>query len=225
MHGMLKDLNFTGIDVALFAGDIAKLNGAGPWYIYDQIKWMNKQFANMCNSWPNTKFVFVPGNHDFFPIAQERFGSVLKGHDLSIKLPENCIMLIDQEIDINGLKIYGTPWVPIISHSWAFEAEHDVLKEKFSKIPENLDILLTHSPPHIDNNITIDRSTQFGMSEAFGSTELAEEIFDKKPKYVFCGHIHSGDHNKILFGESKIYNVARVDEQYEIAYEPLIIEL
>ena len=225
MHGMLDNLDFTGIDLVLFAGDIAKLNGRGPWHIYEQVKWMNRQFANMCRAWPKTQFIFVPGNHDFFPIAKERFGHELKGHDLSIKLPENCTMLIDQETNMGGLKIYGTPWVPIISHSWAFEAEHDELKEKFSKIPENLDILITHSPPHLENNHMIDRSLQWGMSKPFGSVELAEAIFEKKPKYVFCGHIHSGDHEKTVFNESIIYNVARVDERYEISYEPQVIEL
>ena len=225
MHGMLDNLDFLGIDLALFAGDIAKLNGRGPWHVYDQIKWMNKQFANMCKKWPNTKFVFVPGNHDFFPIAKERFGHELHSHNLSVKLQENCTMLIDQEINVNGLRIYGSPWVPIISHSWAFEAEHDFLKDKFNKIPEDLDILITHCPPHIENNHMIDRSLQWGISRPFGSVELADAIFEKKPKYVFCGHIHSGDHEKTLFNESTIYNVARVDERYEIAYEPLVIEL
>lgn len=229
LHGKIDDLDFTNVDLVLFAGDIAKLNGRGPWHIYDQVKWMNKQFVNICKRWPDVQFVFVPGNHDFFPIAKECFGDRLHGKDLNVKLPENAIMLIDQKYtfkkDGKELSIYGTPWVPIISHSWAFEAESDVLKEKFSSIPSNLDILVVHSPPHINNCILVDRSTQFGMSQPFGSTELANAIFEKKPKYVFCGHIHTGDHNKIMLGESSIYNVARVDECYEAAYEPLVLEI
>ena len=229
MHGNLEGLDFNGIDIALFAGDIAKLNGRGPWHVYDQVKWMNKQFANICNAWPNVQFVFVPGNHDFFPIAKERFRNQLLGKELDVMLPKNAQMLIDEEtaFEKNGqiLKMYGTPWVPIISHSWAFEAEHDFLKGKFNKIPYGLDILITHAPPHISNDILIDRSLQWGMSEAFGSIELAEAIYAKKPKHVFCGHIHSGDHNAVRFGESTIHNVSRVDERYEIAYEPLVIDL
>ena len=229
MHGQILSIDFTGIDLALFAGDIAKLNGRGPWHIYDQVKWMNKHFAKLCNDWPNTNFVFVPGNHDFFPIAKQRFSNQLLGKNLHVKLPKNAKMLIDQEttveVDGKALRIYGTPWVPIISHSWAFEAEHDFLVEKFSKIPEGLDILLTHTPPHISNDIAIDCSLQWGKSRPYGSTELATAIFEKKPKLVFCGHIHSGDHSPIVFGESTICNVSRVDERYEVKYEPCIMEV
>ena len=229
MHGNLDGLNFTGIDLVVFAGDIAKLTGRGPWQIYDQVKWMNTKFAKMCTSWPSTTFVFVPGNHDFFPIAKERFSNKLLGKDLKLVLPKNAHMLLDSETTIKkndqSIRIYGTPWVPIISHSWAFEAEHDKLKEKFSHIPIGLDILVTHAPPHIDSSTFIDRSLQWGMSRAFGSTELADEILVKQPKFVFCGHIHSGDHSPKVFGKSTIYNVSRVDERYEIAYNPLTFSL
>lgn len=233
MHGMLDKLDLADIDLAIFAGDIAPLKGRGPWHVYDQIKWMNTEFYDWCMQWPKTKIVFVPGNHDFFPIANEIFEHKLLGKNLNIKLAANATMLIDCGIDISVdnanptdcIRIYGTPWVPIISHSWAFEAEHDTLKQKFSDIPSNLDILVTHTPPHIDNANLIDCSLQWGTSRPFGSTELAEAIFEKKPKIVLCGHIHSGDHSKTMFGDTMIYNVARVDERYEIAYDPLILDI
>lgn len=107
---------------------------------------------------------------------------------------------------------------------WAYEAEHDALVKKFSKIPANLDILLTHTPPHIPDSC-IDRSMQWGGYEAFGSSELAQAIFEKQPRNLFCGHIHSGTHDEVMFEGCKCYNVSRVDENYEIAYEPAVVEI
>ena len=119
--------------------------------------------------------------------------------------------------------LHGTPWVPIISYSWAFEGEHDTLKRWFSKIPSAIDVLITHSPPRIPGS-DVDRSIQTD-SEHFGSGELTEAIIDKRPRFVFCGHIHTGLHGGVDFEGSRVYNVSRLDENYEIAYEPTWIEV
>ena len=227
LHGDLTNLSLNNVDLALFAGDIAQLKGLDPWHIYDQVKWMNKKFYDFCMSFPKTKIIFIPGNHDFFPIAKQKIRNQLFGKDLNVKLAQNATMLFDSEttIEINGqkLRIYGTPWIPIISYSWAFEAEHDELKKKFNKIPSGLDILLTHTPPRFNY---VDVSLAYGSdSDKFGSYELIEEIFIKKPKICFCGHIHSGDHKMNKFYDTKIFNVSRVNEQYNIAYDPCIMEI
>ena len=224
---MLDNLDLSAVDVALFAGDVASLRGRGPWHIYDQMKWRNKTFFDFCSSFPKTKILFIPGNHDFFPLIKQKFSNNLFGHDIELKLAPNTQMLLDSEdtLDIDGekLRVYGTPWVPIISYSWAFEAEHDVLKKNFSRIPDGLDILLTHTPPRFNY---VDVSLDHGQdSQAFGSYELAEEIFMKKPKICFCGHIHSGDHSMNKLGDTEVYNVSRVNENYRIAYDSLILEL
>ena len=66
-------------------------------------------------------------------------------------------------------------------------------------------------------------------SPHFGSLDLTDEIARKRPRFVFCGHIHTGDHVPVVLdhGESSttVYNVSRLDEDYEIAYEPLRLEI
>ena len=223
MHGNLDGINLDGIDIALFAGDIAPLRGINAWDAYDQLEWMNTEFYDFCSKWPTTSIAFVPGNHDFFPIIKERFGSKLHGHSLKLNLAANATMLIDKMAEIKGLKIYGTPWVPIISHRWAFESENDSLKKRFSAIPKGVDILLTHTPPRI-NYLGV--SLAYGIdSDNFGCGELAEEIVKKEPKMCFCGHIHSGSHSMAVLGKTHVWNVSRVDESYEIAYEPTVIDV
>ena len=113
--------------------------------------------------------------------------------------------------------------MPIISYSWAFEGEPDTLKSWFKKIPDGLDVLITHSPPRIPGS-DVDRSLQTD-SEHFGSPELTEAVIEKHPRLVFCGHIHTGQHGGVDFGGSRIYNVSRLDERYEIAYEPTWVEI
>lgn len=221
LHGQLEGLNPSSCDLVIIAGDIAPLKGFTKWNMYDQKKWIQRKFIPWMESFPDTQFVFVPGNHDL-SLERERTCR-MSGFDWSIRLPENAHMLYDSGIELFGLKIYGTPWVPIISYMWAFEAEHDKLVKKFSKIPYDLDILITHAPPHIAN-YSIDYSLQT-YNGPFGSSELTNEIIEKQPKLVFCGHIHSGDHTPLNFDNSTLYNVSRIDEHYAISYEPTIVDI
>jgi len=216
LHGNLDGLDPKGADVVVLAGDVAPLRGRGPWHINDQKKWINRQFNEWTASYPDIHFVVIPGNHDFYPIAHILFKD--QEIDWKYEFSPNVHFLGDRGTEIDGVKFYGTPWVPIISYSWAFEGEPDTLKSWFSKIPTNLDVLVTHSPPRIPGS-DVDRSLQTD-SEHFGSPELAEAIVEKRPRLVFCGHIHTGQHGGVDFEGIRIYNVSRLDERYEIAYEP-----
>lgn len=218
LHGQLEGLNPSFHDVCVIAGDIAPLKGFGPWHIHEQAKWMRKNFCSFCDKYPEVEFVIIPGNHDW---AAARKNDVENKIDNSIKFPKNVHVLIDSEITISGKRFYGTPWVPIINRCWAYEADSYFLKEKFSKIPEDVDVLITHSPPHI-NGEYVDYSMQ-NFRGPFGSSELTQEIFKKKPKTVICGHIHSGDHKMVDFEGTNVYNVSRIDEGYEVYYEPTSI--
>lgn len=222
LHGNLDDLDLTGVDMVVIAGDVAPLEGLRAWHIYNQVKWVNKQFYEFCSKHPNIKFIITPGNHDFFLLAKEMFGNtILSENDLDIRFPSNVHFLVDAEIEVNGVRIYGSPWVPIISHSWAYEAEPKILEEKFSKIPDGLDILITHSPP---KHQLLGVSCFYGKdSDDFGSIELTQAIEKKKPKFAFCGHIHTGDHSKNRIGDTSTYNVSRLDESYDIHYKPLTL--
>lgn len=53
-HGNLSGIDLTGIDLAVFAGDVALLDGRGTWNLYHQLKWMNNAFKTWCQKWPDT---------------------------------------------------------------------------------------------------------------------------------------------------------------------------
>jgi Icc-related predicted phosphoesterase len=92
--------------------------------------------------------------------------------------------LEDSGTTIEGLKIYGTPWTRVYTGN-AFQIEEDQLLEKFEKIPSNLDILISHSPPQ---NI-FDRNSK---GVASGSSSLLKILTKTKPRIHVFGHIHEG---------------------------------
>lgn len=222
LHGMLDGLDPSGCDVVVIAGDFAKLNRLDKWGFLDQKKWVEDRFIPWTQKHPEIEFVVVPGNHDIiFDMSK-----ILPFSDLNfnVRFPNNVHLLVNRGIEFKGMNFWGTPNVPIINYRWAFESSGTELIDKFNRIPKGVDVLITHSPPRIGGKY-IDASLQYGGTKFFGSGELTDAIFNKNPKFVFCGHIHSGSHEPCEFHKTTIYNVSRVDEDYRIAYQPTVIEV
>jgi hypothetical protein len=82
------------------------------------------------------------------------------------------------------ISIYGTPWLPD-QNDWAFSAtEPNELTRLHSKIPTNVDILITHGPPAgvLDQN---NRGQSIGCSQLFNA--VSERV---KPRLHVFGHCH-----------------------------------
>lgn len=222
VHGNLQGLgrdnaetNPAGCDLAVFAGDIAPLSWAMD--IDEQVRWWETEFMAWVTQFPNVEFALVPGNHDL----------LLRDDPNAVRgiLPRNCHLLIDEGAEIAGLKVYGTPWVPVINHRWAFEGRSLVLRERFSHIPKGIDVLVTHTPPFVRGH-DFDVSLQsLGSPRHYGSLDLATAIRINHPKMAFFGHIHSGDHAPNRIWGTRCWNVSRVDEGYRVAYDPAIVEV
>ena len=92
----------------------------------------------------------------------------------------------------NNIRIYGSPWQPWF-YDWAFNLHRNSigLASKWEAIPNNTDILITHSPPfgildEVNHN-----------SKHFGSPSLADAVMNRlKCKISTFGHIHSGHGTK-----------------------------
>ena len=216
LHGNLEGLDPTGADLVVIAGDFAVMKGWGHWHVNEQVKWVRKKFLPWCAKWPGIDFCVLPGNHDLFTTRSEFIGQ--------IEWPSNVHYLCDRLVVAKGVKVAGSPWIPRISGRWAWEtADEEDLARKLAWIPEGVDALVTHSPPFVQGS-DIDVSLQT-RSPHFGSPAIAETIARVQPRLAFCGHIHSGDHSPLQVGRTTVYNVSRLDENYEIAYEPRRVEI
>lgn len=61
--------------------------------------------------------------------------------------------------------------------------------------------------------------------EHHGNYPLRKQLEKTKFKWLFCGHIHSGDHRPVEFMDGKVVNVSLNNERYNSTYEPFIIEI
>ena len=220
LHG---ELNFKVpvVDILTISGDICPVKGShNP---IAQMHWLNEYFLPWCDNLVKSNnvkhVVFIAGNHDFV------FKKVVKHQPESIFnfiLPANVYYLCDSGVMLEGIKIYGTPWTPTFGN-WAYMHGEQILDGIFDKIPNGLDILLTHGPAHGYNDTILQYASR--SAEHLGSTMLAKHIARALPKWVFCGHIHSGNHNVekmpiSLMDNVKLVNVSLLDEDYNIAYKP-----
>lgn len=129
---------------------------------------------------------------------------------------ENFIYLKDNFVIVEGIKIYGSPYTLDSNLGWAFPlfGDHDA-NEKWSQIPNDIDILVTHTPPE-------------GILDFYqkhlGCDILLVHVVDRiKPIFHCFGHIHSCsgiiEKNNITF-----VNASVLDEGYKVHYQPKIIE-
>ncbi|CEF63867.1 Hypothetical protein SRAE_1000212400 [Strongyloides ratti] len=87
---------------------------------------------------------------------------------------------------ILGIKIYGTSWHPLPGYSFSVPRGRKIA-EKWSMIPDNIDILITHTPPLGHNDIFRD-GTKWGCGDLLNAIE--KRI---KPKVHVFGHVHENN--------------------------------
>lgn len=198
LHGYLPEI--PKCDLLILGGDYCAGSDRT-----EQLAFMQGKFRNWLSQVPARYIVGIAGNHDF--LFEESPGLV-------DNLP--WYYLRDRGLDIEGIKIYGTPWTPRFGR-WAFMKDDNNLADEYSKIPEGLDILITHGPAYG----ILDKST---YGEHCGSRQLKERIRDVVPDTVICGHIHEafGIHDD---GATRYFNVAHVNIHMDPKNKPVYIPL
>lgn len=127
-HGRDRHIAVPDGDVLLHAGD---LTGRGTLAELETVvRWLE--------GLPHRYKVVVAGNHDFCLQQQgEAARSLLSGLNY----------LEDEALEIEGLKLYGSPWQPWFCN-WAFNLRRGPdLQAAWAKIPEDTQVLITHGPP------------------------------------------------------------------------------
>src|SRR4051812_18718815 len=97
------------------------------------------QVRDFLRALPHDEKVVVAGNHDFLFQTQPDVARAM--------FDEGFTYLEDAAAVVKGLKFYGSPWTPRF-HRWAFMKERgDDIATAWARIPEGLDVLVTHGPP------------------------------------------------------------------------------
>lgn len=168
----------------------------------------NKQFAWLTDSLPRwlnkvpCPVVFTPGNWDV------NFDLNFSSNDRLWKLRSfKWTVLIDEEFEIDGLKIWGSPWQLRMADMGFNLPDEDALREKWQLSPLDVDILLTHSPPFGFGDMT-------GRREHRGSTSLRARLELLRPTLSVFGHIHPG-RGLYSYDGLTIANAAIVNNRYE----------
>ena len=216
LHGEL--INIESCDLLLICGDISPLEIQKDYFAMS--KWVFREFQEWIKNLPCKRVILTPGNHDywFYKIVPDA---------VSTELFSKLTILKDSYIDIfddtenKYIKIYGTPWCKFCGY-WAFVKDNPQdLVPIYKHIPEDVDILITHDAPdlgkvgytHMNNGGHIDYSNK----------ALGDAVREKKPKYMFCGHVHSGDHELKNYDGINCANVSLLDEEYRVYYKPLTV--
>ena len=159
-----------------------------------------------------THKIFIAGNHDIIFENDPKLALALTS------AYKNITYLQDSFIEVEGLKIYGSPWQPEF-YNWAFNLPRGAaLKAKWDLIPEDTDILVTHGPPMGFNDQVN------GKGESLGCYDLKQRVLDIKPKLHCFGHIHSGC-GIVPEDSTKFINTSVLNESYEYTQKPINIML
>ena len=215
-HTKHKQLDLPGGDLLIHAGDIMN-SGYSHYEIEDFCKWFEAQDYD--------HLVFIAGNHDrAFENLPESAMEIVNSYDLIDYLQDDWIIVGNgdpHDANVKTAKIYGSPWQPEF-YNWAFNLPKGgkELQEKWSAIPTDTDILVTHGPMqgHLDMSGPPYNEPNLGCA-------LLRHHIDtvSRPKIHVCGHIHGGYGYK-FDGQTHFFNASILNERYEYVNKPVTFD-
>lgn len=169
--------------------------------------WMKKQdFAHK---------ICIPGNHEL------SFGPAVAHRKIVINLIKEAgiTYLEDSSTEIDGVKFYGSPWTPFF-FNWAFNLPRgEMLANKWKQIPDDVNVLITHGPPHGILDQTSDNGSQ-------GCEELAKRVKTLPNLKLHCfGHLHQDGGKSIDINGVRFVNAAICTDAYTPTNPVQIVEI
>ena len=206
-HTKERNVLVNGGDLILHSGDV--MNSGYEWEdLYDFLNWFSEL--------PYKMKVFTPGNHDRYiqdnPV--DAWKMINEFHDKGVR----C--LIDDFVEFEGLKIYGSPWQPEF-YNWAFNLPRNgwEIEQKWKDIPDDTDILLTHGPAWGILDTVVNRRDM-----NLGCEMLTKRLETLKPLIHNCGHIHTG-YGYVEKNGTHFFNSSILDERYRHNQKPFDITI
>ena len=196
-HGLHRQLEVPGGDLLIHAGDFT---------FYSKPPSIISDFNNWLGSLPHRHKVVVPGNHEFILEESRNRGEIT-----------NAILLVDSGVEIEGLKIWGSPTTPLYGGAFGKSKPED-RQRLWASIPEDLDILVTHTPPFA----ILDHGLPSEPRE--GCPYLFEAVFRVRPRLHVFGHIHAG-YGTRRTSDTIFVNASLLGDSGKPDREPIVIDL
>jgi len=133
------------------------------------------RFSEWLRALPHPFKVVVAGNDDWC-FVHDRANAVRT-------LGDGITYLQDSAVEIGGLNLWGSPWVPEYKNGGFNLPRGDALREKWALIPEGTHVLVTHGPPR-----EIGDRTLIGRS---GCDDLRSAVAARRPALHLFGHAHA----------------------------------
>lgn len=167
-----------------------------------------RAFMEWFGELPHPHKVVIAGNHDFMAESNPAGFQAL--------IPEGVHYLNDSGLELDGIKIWGSPITPWF-HDWAFNRHRgDNIAKHWAKIPPTTDILITHGPP-------------FGIldkvyrGQRVGCEELIKRLEVVRPKLHVFGHIHEAYGQELQAGTLYV-NASVLNLHYRHTQAPVVLD-
>ncbi len=197
-HELHRELDVPYGDVLIYAGDFTMFNRSLR-AIEDFNAWLGEL--------PHRHKIVVPGNHEFFLESDPSRRSLL----------HNATVLINEGVEVHGLRIWGTPVTPLRGGAFGMSSAED-RRRLYGQIPVGTDILISHGPPHG----ILDSAPESGFHS--GCTELFDAVMRLRPKLHIFGHIH-GAYGIHETSDTIFMNAALLGPDGDIDRSPLALRM
>lgn len=198
-HGHHRHLDLPSGDVIIHGGDFSHFHNKEK--ALDFITWyksLDYQYK-----------VLIAGNHDAIAEKEPELFAKLLGDDILYLQETSCT--------INGIKIWGSPVQPDLI-GWAFgRPRGEVMKSYWDLIPNDVDILLTHTPPYG----ILDKTSR---GKSIGCEELMKKVILIEPQYHIFGHVH-GSYGQEEIGNTTYINASHMNSKKGPINPPVVIEI
>jgi Icc-related predicted phosphoesterase len=223
-HGFFPEV--PACDLLIVAGDICPDRIDGVLAQHDPARqkgWFDQHARSWLAQVPATHKILTWGNHDWCGQACH-FTDDGPGRSCSTKgqiVVDAKTSVPASRADGRSITIWATPWSnPFMD--WAFMKPREDLAPLYAAIPNGVDILVTHQPP-LGYGDCCD-PTNSETPAPLGNPDLLSAIQRIRPRLVICGHIHGG-YGRFECQHTTIYNVSVVNDDYELARSPTIIDV